>query len=610
MASSAKRGSVSDDNQAAAGRPPPDTPVSVDGVEIALDEEKDDPAQDSTARVLLTKQASLVDADLRFRELQCQSERIRFNNERVSLLLRQLTVLVGTCFALGVGAILFSAFGARGVVVEAFDTPPALASSGISGQSIASRIQDELATIQDRTRTTATKQQIQNAWTNEVTVQVPQTGMSISEISRTLRRSLGDETYVSGSMFLNPDQSVSLVVRGTGIAPRSFRGPRDQLDRLITSASEYLFGSFEPRLFSTYLRQTGRMAEVEAFTRAAMTRASQPVRSQLLLSLSIALTQLGRQPEAAYYARQAVELDRTNWAAWNNLVSATRRVEGYEAAWRVGQELAAVPGSAGADAEPAWYNHRRIVQDWEGQIRLVDANARSTAGVGSMTVLASTLLADAEAHRHDWAAARRHLAAANPSDPALPATRLYLLGLWLLENGRAQEAVAPLERFHALWRASRPIALQFEFGHCEVGLAYALAGRSAEAEAIFESGRDFPQCLAFAADGIEATGNHVAAERAYRRAAALAPNVPFAYHRWGLALLRRGEPRRAEALFAKASRQGPRWADPLKGLGDALAGQGRWQEAAASYRAALNLAPGWRELRAAAGQANQRLAAQ
>ena len=585
------------------GDAPPDTPTSVDGVEIALDVEKDDPAHDSGARVLLGKQAKLVDADLAFRDLQCRSEKVRYRNERVSLLLRQLTVVVGLAFALGVACIFVSAVRARGVVVEAFDAPPSLGPSGINGQVMASRIQDALTEIQDRTRTTAVRQSINNAWTSQVAVQIPQTGLSIGEVSAAMRRAIGHETYVSGSLVINPDDSLSLIVRGTGIPPRSFAGPRDALDRLITQGAEYLFGWFEPRLFATYLRQSGRGDEVEAFVRGALPRAETEEQTQLMVERGLVQYQAGRNVEAIYSYRQAIRQDPSNWRAWNALVSATRRERGPNAAWQIGRELAAVPGSDGAEAIAAWYNYKRLAQDWTGQTAIVEANQRQAGAAGSMTGEAGVSLADSEAHRYDWAAVARLLDNIDPSNPWLPGTRLYFQGLRLLDAGRPREAAALLERFHRIWSSDAALARQFEFAHCEVGHAFALAGRGDEAMTLFRSGLNFPQCRAFAADAAEAAGNRATADRRYRAAIGFAPDIPFAWHRWGLALLARGDLAGAEARFARAHAQGPNWADPLKGLGDVHAARGQWQEAAHRYRQALAFAPGWIALRQTAEHA-------
>ena len=61
----------------------------------------------------------------------------------------------------------------------------------------------------------------------------------------------------------------------------------------------------------------------------------------------------------------------------------------------------------------------------------------------------------------------------------------------------------------------------------------------------------------------------------------------------------------AEAKLSYAAKLAPNWADPLKYWGDALAGEGKRDEARGKYDAALKLAPHWDELR----QVRARLAA-
>ena len=61
----------------------------------------------------------------------------------------------------------------------------------------------------------------------------------------------------------------------------------------------------------------------------------------------------------------------------------------------------------------------------------------------------------------------------------------------------------------------------------------------------------------------------------------------------------------AERLFRTASEMGPRFADPLKGWGDVLAREGRWNEALAKYDEALKAAPAWAALRQARDAAAQ-----
>ncbi|TPG13203.1 hypothetical protein [Sphingomonas oligophenolica] len=553
--------------------------------------------------------ANLADADFRYRYLQCESEHVKWRNERVSLLLKQLTVVIGICFALGVLGIFLSAVRARGVVVESFDAPPSLASSGLSGHLIAGAVQDGLATIQDGVRTTASKQKIDNAWTNQVTVQVPETGISVSELSRNLRSALSHETHISGALVINPDDTLSLTVRGTGIPPQVFTGPRYDLPKLVTKASEYTYGMYEPRLFAAYLNQHHRYPENEQFTRTALDRSDPDARPSLLSSMAIALSHNGHRGEAIRKLREALSLDPTYWSAWATLGAYERVMHGWEAGWKVGQQLARVPGAdANEDCGRAWINYYLAVEDWTGEIRFHECNARKSGGFGTTSTSAATGLADSEAHRHDWASAERRLSLAYYDDPALLATRFWIAGLHALDRGDSQTAATALGRFYALLSASEALQFQFDDGDCYAALAFSEVGNTRLANAIFSQHADDSRCRALQADGEEANGNRNASDRLYRQAVALAPDIPFAYLHWGVAQQRQGNLRNAAAMFAKAHRQGPHWADPLKGQGDVLAAQGRWREARERYEAALNFAPGWAELKQAARKANEKAA--
>jgi tetratricopeptide (TPR) repeat protein len=89
----------------------------------------------------------------------------------------------------------------------------------------------------------------------------------------------------------------------------------------------------------------------------------------------------------------------------------------------------------------------------------------------------------------------------------------------------------------------------------------------------------------------------------FREATRQAPSIPFAYSEWADARLARGDAAGAIALYRIAHAREPRFADPLKGWGDALARQGRWGEAVGKYDEALKNAPAWaaaRQARAAA----------
>ncbi len=93
-----------------------------------------------------------------------------------------------------------------------------------------------------------------------------------------------------------------------------------------------------------------------------------------------------------------------------------------------------------------------------------------------------------------------------------------------------------------------------------------------------------------------------------RRVKALPPHdASLVYLERGLSELRRGDLARAEADLSAANSRSPHFADPLRGLADLRARQGRWHEAAELYERARVYAPAWPELLQARSAASQHL---
>src|SRR5580698_3418731 len=107
---------------------------------------------------------------------------------------------------------IWSASHARGVVIEAFQVPPSLTEQGLSGQVVASRIQDKLADLQAKTDSIRAPGSYQNNWGNDIKVQIPDTGVSIGEFNRYLRALLGRETHITGDVWRGAE-GISVVAR-------------------------------------------------------------------------------------------------------------------------------------------------------------------------------------------------------------------------------------------------------------------------------------------------------------------------------------------------------------------------------------------------------------
>jgi len=138
------------------------------------------------------------------------------------------------------------------VVIDPFETPPSMASSGISGKTVASGLLDVLARIQAATRGSAARRSLSNAWTNDIEVEVPETGLSVGQIERALKSRFGHDLHIVGDLVQTTNGGLALTVRGNGIEPKSFTGTGTDLDKLLTEASEYIYGESQPGLWTSY----------------------------------------------------------------------------------------------------------------------------------------------------------------------------------------------------------------------------------------------------------------------------------------------------------------------------------------------------------------------
>lgn len=525
------------------------------------------------------------------------------SNERMGFVLRVMTALVGVAFVAGLAMMVWTAANSRAVVVDPFDSPYGLTRRGHTGQVIARSVADVVATIGVDARNSAENRAVALNWTRDVAVVVPSTGVSIGEIDKLLRGWFGKETHIGGAVTVSQTGEVSLTIRADGVRGRTFTGPETDMPRLITEASEYIYGRFEPQLFASYLLETQRYEDAERFIPVAY--AAHPTsRAALAYDWGLLLATLGRPAEAAEKLRLSLDTDPDDPDVWEMLIGTLFEAEGEEAAARAARQMAA---RVTADGRPMQsINGLLLVQDWTGFIARAEADIARTGGEGALGGQEISL-ADAEGRRHDYAGALRHLAGAPPDEPLTLAARRMVETYRALWAGDRAAALASAEALDAIWRTDDDVAFTFYEAPCFLGLAEGLSGRHPQAEAAFTRGDRYVACAAFRAQVLEARGLTAEADRQYGVAIRLAPSLPFAYQQRGLALLARGDTARALTRFRDAHERGPRWADPLKGWGDALAAQGRWAEAAAKYAEAEAFAPHWRDLHLAHATALDRL---
>src|SRR5215469_13460426 len=293
-------------------------------ISMALNEAARDPSLAQDARTLLHAQARLArlqaddldeDAALKRRSLH-----VRHASEIMKFAFELLIALVLFAVVAALGTAMWSAAHSDGLVIEAFSVPPDFAQRGLSGQVVASQLLDKLARMQQQTNSVRPADTYRNNWGDDIKVEIPDTGISIGELNRYLRRWLGHETHISGEIWHTPN-GIAVTARAQD-AGTTFTGKETDLDSLLQKAAESIYSETQPYRYAAFLGQAERYQEsmhaIQQFAENAT-----PAERAWALSLLGNLYLTYRTPEEALATlRAGVAADPTNAHAWDNLSSA------------------------------------------------------------------------------------------------------------------------------------------------------------------------------------------------------------------------------------------------------------------------------------------------
>ena len=177
------------------------------------------------------------EARLHYLRGQAREVDIRRFGLRLRVGFQLFLTLLATAIAIGLIVMVRDAVTSRSVVIDSFDAPPALAASGLSGRVVAAGLLDVLTRIQAANRSGAEHRALSNAWTSDIAIEVPETGVSIGQIERMLRSRFGHDQHIDGDLVQTEKGSLALTVRGTGILPRTFIDEARNLDSLVHLAN-------------------------------------------------------------------------------------------------------------------------------------------------------------------------------------------------------------------------------------------------------------------------------------------------------------------------------------------------------------------------------------
>jgi tetratricopeptide (TPR) repeat protein len=578
---------------------------------LAADAARSDPELAREASAYFRKQGHLVEVQTEHlheqRVVNLQLLKLRRFGERLRLGLQVLVILLATVIGIGIVIMIRDAVDSRSVVIDPFDAPPSLEADGLNGKVLAAGMLDVLTRIQAASRGAIEHRNLSNAWTSEISIEVPETGISIGQLERVLKGRFGNDQHIEGDLVKTGSGGLALTVRGTGILPKTFSGAAGSLDTLLTRAGEYVFGQSQPGLWAAYLANNDRNDEAISFAQGAYNTVEAGEKPYVLNYWANAVAGKGGEGamrEALPLYRETLRLKPDYWTGYNNVMFALAALGDEEGVAKMGEQMMhAAGGRPGRAPEAMYQNYDQWVWDLPAFRADQIADIESHGGIGTSSSAfgpENLSVAQSEVQMHDIEAATLRLKTTpvdgkNPGDVAAAAFDRALLAE---ETGDLAAAAHEWDAFGTAY-ADPSVSTQNPANICYAAVTYQRTGQPGKADTVLTAvGKlTFVDCYRFRGDVLDLRGDWSGAQQWYAKSVELAPSLPAGYYSWGLALARHGDLAAAAAKFRDANQKGPHWADPLKAWGDVLTAQGKIKEAHEKYDAALKFAPNWKQLK-------------
>jgi hypothetical protein len=119
---------------------------------------------------------------------QLREEKVRRFGLRLRVGFQLFLALVATVIGIGALIMIRDAIADHGLVAEEFSVPPEFADKGMTGRVVASDVLDQIGDIQSAASSGRAMTTFKNNWGEDIKVDIPQTGVSIGELSRILHQ--------------------------------------------------------------------------------------------------------------------------------------------------------------------------------------------------------------------------------------------------------------------------------------------------------------------------------------------------------------------------------------------------------------------------------------
>ena len=545
-----------------------------------------------------------------------------------------------------IGVMVWYAAHADGLIIESFSVPPDLAAKGISGQVVATQMLDNLSALQAQTNSIRAPSSYANNWGDDLRVEIPETGVSIGEAYRFLRRWLGHETHISGEV-VRMGTGIEITARVGTDKGETFSGSDADFHTLLKRAAASVYASTQPYRYASNLARHGKIAEEASFAEAHTHVGPPSERAWEYDILADALSSRNRINEAAKAAREAVALNPDFSLGWYRV---SQYALGSEERLLAARTSLRLPTRDQSDESASGMRHSTnqfvaiLLGDYDEEARqriatypAIDFSAdpdrqsrqaQTEVGANGRTPLVvHTAMAGMKARQHDLAEARRilaeepnYIAALKNNTVASNDVRGQLIFDAASQSFRNLELTVARETED--WPRILQLVPVMDAQQAKLAesysanfypptalwpyLAYAEAklGDFAAAHAwIDKTPGDCDLCLRTHAKIDTAQRNYSGADLWFARAVHDAPSIPFAYADWGQALLDRSDADGAIAKFTLANQKGPHFADPLEMWGEALMAKNQSHLALAKFAEADKYAPNWGRLHLKWGEA-------
>ncbi|HEX8232961.1 MAG TPA: hypothetical protein VF559_06430 [Caulobacteraceae bacterium] len=537
---------------------------------------------------------------------QEQMDDLRRNevSDVLGVVLQVFSILAALAVAGFLAVAVWQAVHSKTLVIEPISAPEDIQKNGLTPPVLSMQLLDQLRVMQDRTDSSRAPGTYSNSLGEDIQIEIPQTGMSVGEALRILRRWLGKDIHISGEVWRAGKQT-ALSARVRDFPAETFRTDKPELEPLMQQAALSIYAKTQPYRYSVYLWQNDRQAEAIKVLQQQSREAPRGERAWAFVGLSGMYSALGNLRLAAVTARKGLALNpnlASGWKVVGDSEYALGHDEAMLAAYRAEVRALDRPDGGGVTAAAGAQNR-------------LDAQAAIAEALGDWRNAAATLagadnLADyqgsaATASVYETLDRIRAHEPVNPwtvsldaEDDESPVARARLVAASAEAKDDWRGVAEALERIQAEANHEPGVAYRAQLWPTQVwplqAYAYARAGRIDQARRLIaRTPGDCYLCLRARARIEALAGDRRGSDAWFARAVAAAPSLPFAYGEWGQALAARGDHRAAAGKFKLAASRGKAWPEVRLWWGRSLLAQGRREDAARQLRLAADLAPRW-----------------